>query len=401
MNLEKIQGLINTATEGATQSFAEQVDALKRFAAIDCGTYDEEGIAQAVEVAKTELAKIPGIQIKEVYLKGLGKEIIAKLTPENPQGKILLNAHLDTVFHKGDTARHPFHAEGDTAYGLGIADCKGGILVAIHAVKIMQQAHLLPNKEIVFLFDCDEEKAGTNYVLFDQEIPGTEMAFVFEPARGDNGIVTSRKGLCKLTIEVEGKKAHSGNNYLEGRSATVELAHKIVRLYENNDNERGIQFNVAKLYGGEDGIGTVSSAASAEVGVRVASQSDIDAFQAIIKKVEQDTYIEGTKTKIIVNRIGPFMERSAQNIKLYNLVHEAGILLGQDLPEQASGGGGDASYLSIKGVPTIDALGPYMYKIHSLDESLRLSSLPERTKLFAVVLGLLKLNQEGTQNGKC
>ena len=43
-------------------------------------------------------------------------------------------------------------------------------------------------------------------------------------------------------LEVFGKKAHSGVNYLDGRSATVELGHMLVRLYENNDNERGIQF---------------------------------------------------------------------------------------------------------------------------------------------------------------
>ena len=42
------------------------------------------------------------------------------------------------------------------------------------------------------------------------------------------------------------------------------------------------------------------------------------------------------------------------------------------------------------GVPTVDALGPYMYKIHSTDESMSIASIERRTRLFAVVLGVME-----------
>lgn len=54
------------------------------------------------------------------------------------------------------------------------------------------------------------------------------------------------------------------------------------------------------------------------------------------------------------------------------------------------GGCGDASYFSYQGVPSVDGLGPYMYKIHSKDESMRLSSMVEKTELFTVVLATVK-----------
>ena len=84
------------------------------------------------------------------------------------------------------------------------------------------------------------------------------------------------------------------------------------------------------------------------------------------------------------------MERNDRNVALYKKVHAAGQLLGYDLPEQATGGGSDASYFSYKGVASVDGLGPYMYKMHAMDESMRLSSVTEKTELFAVVLGTLE-----------
>ena len=389
-NNKDLEQVVAIARKGAAAAVEEQLKTLKQFAQIDCGTGDEEGNARVVEIIDRQLKAIKGIEITHHYAEGYGIHIVARLKPENPEGKILLSAHTDTVFHRGDTAAHPYHEDGDTAYGLGIADCKGGILVAIHAVKLMQEADMLPNKEIVFIFNCDEEQGSlSGHAVFDQELPGAEMAFVFEPSRAEDGVLTARKGACSLTVEVFGKKAHSGVNYLDGRSATVELGHMLVRLYENNDDERGIQFNPAALYGGEDGTGIVSDHATAKVGVRVACQADIDTVKEIIARVEKETYIEGTRTEIRIDRISVPMERNEKNVALYEVVHKAGLLLGKDLPEQSSGGSGDASYFSYHGVPSVDALGPYMYQIHSTDEAMRLSSFEEKTALFAVVLGLL------------
>ena len=385
--------ILKAAAEGAAKYEAEQFEVLKKFCSIDCGSRDEEGNAKIVEIVDGLLKEIKGIDIQHHYFEGYGINIVARLKPENPDGKIVLNAHLDTVFHRGDTEKYPFRLdyENDMAYGLGIVDCKGGVLVAIYAVRAMQEAGMLPNKEIVFIFNCDEEIGSpTGHQVFDMEIPGLDAAYVFEPSRLVNGVLTARKGACSITVNVKGKKAHSGINYLEGRSATVELAYTIMKLYESNINERGIQFNVAKLYGGEDGTGVVADKASAAVGVRVANQADIDTVKEIVARVEKDIYIDGCEKTVTIDRIGVPMERNEKNIGLYKTVWEAGKLLGYDLIEQQTGGGGDVSWFSYKGVPSVDALSPYMYKIHSYDEHMRLSSVKEKTELFCVVLGTMK-----------
>lgn len=389
--MDKTEQILQAAKEGAKKYFDEQVSLLTKFSSIDCGTGDEEGNKKIVAIVENLLNTIQGIQIEKHYSKGFGQHIVAKLKPENPDGKIILSAHMDTVFKKGDTAENPPHIEGDRFYGLGSADCKGGLLVSIYGVKILQENGLLPNKEIVFIFNCDEE-SGTPvaHPVFDLEIPGTDMAFVFEPSRLDNGVVTSRKGTIRLPIEVHGVKAHSGNNYLDGRSATIELASKLLKFYESNENDRGIQFNAVELKGGENGVGVIPDYASATVGVRVLSRADIEHVKEIAARIEKESYIPDTTTKIGFRMVCVPMERTEENVKLYEHVKAAGKLLDHELPEQTVGGSGDASYFSYQGVPSVDGLGPYMYKIHSKDESMRLSSMVEKTELFTVVLATVK-----------
>ncbi len=382
---------IVAASAEAGKKYADlELELLKKFAEIDCGSRNEEGNRKVVEIIDEELKKIEGIDIKHLYYPGYGINIVAKLTPENPEGKIILNAHTDTVFKPGDVEKYPWRIEGDTLYGLGVIDCKGGILTAIHSVKAMQEAGMLPNKEIVFIFNCDEEIGSpTGHQVFDMEIPGTEMAFVFEPSRLENGVLTARKGACTITIDVKGKEAHSGINYLDGRSAVTELAYRILKLYESNIDERGIQFNVGPVEN-KFSTGVVSGRAKATVGVRVANSADIETVKQIVAERNKDKpYIEGTETTITIDRIGVPMERTEENYKVYQIVKNAGEILGMDLPEQATGGGGDASYLNYNGVPTVDALGPYMYQIHSPDESMRISSIEEKLRLFSAVLATL------------
>ena len=382
--------VVNAANEGAKRYAPEELEVLKKFAAIDCGSRDEEGNKKVVAIIDELLGNIKGIEIEHVHAPGYGIHIVARLKPKNPQGKIILSAHTDTVFKPGDTAEHPFRIEGDTAYGLGIIDCKGGLVVSIYAVCAMQEAGMLPNKEIVFIFNCDEEIGSpTGKQVFDTIVPGAEMAFVFEPSRLEDGVVTARKGSSSILIDVAGVQAHSGVNYLDGRSAAVELCHRIIRMYESNLNERGIQFNVGEIKN-FDPANIVSGHATANVSVRVSNQSDIETVKEIVERLnKEEPYLDGTTTTInIVSTSNP-MERTEASGKVYEIVRDAGRLLGKELPEQATGGGSDGNYFSSKGVPTVDGLGPYMYKIHSFDESMRISSIEEKIALFGVVLGTL------------
>ena len=106
---------VEAAKSGAKKYAAPSLDYLRQFAGIDCGSRDVEGNAKVVEIIDGMLSQIQGIKIEHHFFEGYGINIVAKLTPENPTGKIILNAHTDTVSKKGPTDEFPFHIDGDTA----------------------------------------------------------------------------------------------------------------------------------------------------------------------------------------------------------------------------------------------------------------------------------------------
>ena len=382
------ESVLQTAKQGAEKFCGEQLELLRQFSKIDHGTGNAEGIRQVTALMQKVLSGMKvAVEIPENPIGG--NHVIARIKPENSTGKIIINSHIDTVFKPGDAAAHPFHIEGEYAYGLGIADCMGGFAVSSYAVRIMQEAGLLPHKEIVMIYNSDEEIGSpSGRELFKREAEGAEMAFVFEPGREENGILTYRKGVASCKIEVTGKEAHAGLKYTEGSSATVELAHQIIALTTMNDPDKGMYYNVGPLTGGA-GTGVVAGHASAEAAVSPPDLAAYDKILADMKHLEENVTVKGCTVKASADLIFPPMERTEGNQKLYGLIREAGLQMGLDLPEQASGGSSDACYFTTYGVPTVDGLGPYMKDIHTFQERLLIPSIQQKTQLFALVLGSL------------
>ena len=177
MNIENIK-------EKAASYLPEQTDLLMRFCAVDSESKHVPGNRQVVDMAREVLAEIPGIEMEEIFYEGTGAHLIARIKPEHPKGKILINAHLDTVFPVGYAAQYPPYIDDEQwLHGLGSGDCKAGFAVSAYAVKIAAELGLLPEKEIVLMYTCDEEIGSpTASEVFKQEAEGAECAFVFESA---------------------------------------------------------------------------------------------------------------------------------------------------------------------------------------------------------------------------
>jgi len=369
---------------------ALEIDQIRQYASIDCGTGNLEGNAKVVALTDAILEKIPGIKIRHISTPTHGIMVVATLNEGNPNGKIVLNGHLDTVFKPGDVAAHPFHIEGDIGYGLGAVDCKGGLVVAMNAVRILSETGLLPDKEIRFLFNCDEEVGSTECGPYlKEEAAGAEMALVFEPARGNDGILTARKGNVTYKIEIHGVSAHAGTSYLDGRSAVVELAKKIMYLYEHNIDEKSVQFNIAGIKDGGRPRNVIPDYAEAQVSVRFFDADELAYIEKCMKEVAVP-FIDGCTVNVTRDGITEAMSHTEGNINLYKFIKGVGAEIGMDLEEQITSGSGDAGLFTTMGIPSVDALGPHMFKIHSTEEHFRISSIQPRTRLAACILAALE-----------
>ena len=78
MKLDNKQAVIEAATAGAKKYADEQLDLLRQFAGIDCGSRNEEGNRRVVEILDRLLETIDGIEIEHRYFEGYGINIIAR-----------------------------------------------------------------------------------------------------------------------------------------------------------------------------------------------------------------------------------------------------------------------------------------------------------------------------------
>ena len=187
---------------------------------------------------------------------------------------------------------------------------------------------------------------------------------------------------------MEGKAAHAGLNYRGGADASLELARLVTMLAEHNDPEKGIFFNAGRLRSGSHGD-IVSDRAEGDVFFSFPNQADFQEVERLLARVGTEPSATGCRVSAKAELLFPPMEEDEKSLRAYRLVEEAGRQLGMALPRQSSSGSSDACWFSSFGVPTVDALGPYMQDIHTVEERVRVSSIPERTQLFAALLAAL------------
>ena len=394
MDEARRQSLAAAARMGAEALLPRQLDLLEKLCAIDCGTGSEAGNAAVIELLEPVLAEL-GAQVERVAEPGLGAHLAARIRPEVPRGRVVLAAHLDTVFGPGFAQKHPFHIDGDWAWGLGAGDCKSGVLIALFGALVLKRAGLLPPWELTYLFTCDEETGSqSGSRVYAKEAAGADLALVFEGGRQDDQgqpkFITARKGVILGAIDVTGREAHAGKAYLEGRSAVLELAHQIIRLYSFNDLEKGIFFNVAPISGGRPN-GVVAGEARGEFCVAgIPRNADFPSIQAKLDAMPSQVTVEGCQVRVAYRTLFPAMEQSEANHAAFLRAAGGAEILGWKPSEAADPAATDGAYLSTLGIPTVDALSAMAEEIHTTQERVSISSIRERTALCAAILGLLE-----------
>ena len=170
----------------------------------------------------------------------------------------------------------PYHVNGEKAHGPGIDDMKAGSFLAFHAVRAILRHRIVTRHPITLLLTPDEEVGSpSSRSLIEREAADALAVLIPEPAGKGGACVTSRKGVGRFTLRIEGKASHAGTGFLSGASATVELAHQILALHKMAEPDDGITVNVAPIWGGTR-PNVVAAAAGCEIDLRVNSNRDGD-----------------------------------------------------------------------------------------------------------------------------
>lgn len=344
---------------------------------IDSGTGDAKGLSRLAGILEAELVKLQ-FQMQTLNADDGSKHYYAT----RGQGeRILLIAHLDTVFPRGTVAKRPFKIEGDLAFGPGVSDCKSGVVTIVGAMERLSLG-AWPAYEIGCLFNTDEEIGSPGSRGIIQRLAKESKAvLVIEPAEEEN-ITVARKGIGRFTLQVFGKAAHSGSNYQDGRNAILEMAHKIIAIQALTGCLPGITLNVG-VTGGGVRPNIVPDYAEAEIDLRFQNPGDEEKVIQELKKIACQTQIAGCTGKLKGGVTRPPMPLNDDNLQLYKLLKGAGAEIGISLGTFQSGGGSDANFTAALGIPTVDGVGPIGGGHHSDAEYLSLPSLWQRIQLLA------------------
>ena len=322
-----------------------------------------------------------------------GKALIAEI-PGDSRAPVLLLGHMDTVFPVGEAARRPFTVEGSRVTGPGALDMKGGVAVMLSALKALHSAGF-SGRPLKVILVSDEEIAHNGSkatVMLQREARGCAACFNCETGYEDNSLVIGRKGGVVFKAAVHGIAAHAGNNPRQGRSAIWEMAKKIDDIQNMTDWDKGSTFNVGTMKGG-----TVSNAipdyCEVEGDIRFQDPDISPLVKEELLKVLNHTYIEGTKTELLLYHEGMLsMKMTEENRKLFEFVKKTGEENGIPVSEgKLVGGGSDSGYVVYAGVPTVCAMGVKGRFNHTRDEYALKDSLFERAKLLGAVI--LKMNE--------
>ncbi len=309
---------------------------------------------------------------------GCGDHILARSSWGQDAPGILVLSHLDTVHPLGFIQRLPFRIEGDSAFGPGIYDMKGGAYLAYHAF-----ARLCATPErslgVTQLYVSDEEIGSpTSRALIEEEGRKAKYVLVTEPARDGGKIVTGRKGVARFEIFVKGVPAHAGTRPEDGRSAIRELANIIQTLEAMNDFKRGVTVNVGVVRGGTR-PNVIAEEAYAEVDLRVPSIADGDDLVPKILNLKSRT--EGVSVKVVGGLNRPPYEKGNAGAALYEHARELAAEIGFDLVDTSTGGGSDGNFTAPH-TATLDGLGVDGQGAHTHYEQLYISSIEPRARLL-------------------
>ena len=355
------------------------LEGIRRWVEIETPTQAPAQVNKLVSVVAEGYRGLP-VSVDRVAGKdGCGDHLMARSRWGQDAPGILVLSHLDTVHPLGFIERLPFKIDGDSAFGPGIYDMKGGAYLAYHAFRQLCTNRAGWSLGVTHLFVSDEEIGSpTSRALIEAEGAKAKYVLVTEPARDGGKIVTGRKGVGRFEVFVTGVPAHAGSRPKDGRSAIRELANVIQTLEAMNDLKRGVTVNVGVVRGGSR-PNVIAEEAYAEVDLRVPTFADADEFVPRILALKSRSEGVGVKVTGELNR--PPYQKGDAGAALFEHAKSLAAEIGLDLVDTFTGGGSDGNFTAAH-TATLDGLGVDGKGAHTHYEQLFISSIEPRARLL-------------------
>jgi len=378
---EKVYRAVEASRAGALELLKSIVD-------IDSGSGDIQG-GERVEALLGERLKSAGADVRSVPAEdhGVAPNLVAVFHGTG-KARILIIAHVDTVFGPGTAAKRPFRIEDNRALGPGVGDEKAGVVNAVTVLEILHRLAFRDYATITLLLDGSEELGSPGSTELIKSLAGhSDVEFNMEPGDPPDALTVWRKGAGDILIQVQGRSAHAGMAPQDGRNAAVELIHQLASLEGKFPHSgEGTTVNPTVIRAG-DRSNIIPDLATATLDVRFRKPADFDDVLArirsgLVPKVVPDTTI----TVMPQGSAYPPLIENPQIDALGKRAQAIYAELGKTVSLSGNGGASESAVAMSVGTPALDGLGFVGGGFHTDHEWIDLSSVTPRLYLFTRLL---------------
>ena len=364
------------------------IELLKRIVDVDSGSGDVAG-GKRVEAILSAPLRAAGATVRTApaEVSGVAPNLIAVFHGSG-KAKILLIAHVDTVFGPGTVAKRSFRIEGDRAYGPGVGDEKAGVVSAVTALQILHHLGFKDYATITLLLDGSEELGSPGSTKLIKTLARqNDVEFNMEPGDPPHAHTVWRKGSGDIVVRVSGRAAHAGMVPQNGRNAAMELIHQIGALEGKFPHSGdGTTVNLTVLRAG-DRTNIIPDSADATFDVRFRKPGEFAGILSRMKSSLVPTSIPDTTVAIVSEGSAyPPLIDNAQVDALGRRAQGIYAELGKTVALSGNGGASESAVANSVGTPALDGLGIVGAGFHTDHEWIDVGSITPRLYLFTRLL---------------
>jgi len=367
---------------------------LAQLVAIESGSRDLDGLDRISALVADRLRALGGkVELidpsadayrMEDTPEKIGKIVRATFTGTGER-KILLIAHMDTVYQIGMLGRQPFRIDGDKAYGLGVADDKQGIAVILHVLAMLRALDFKDYGSLTVLINGDEEISSPGARALLTQLGGeSDVVLSYEGSSvADDRLTLATAGIAAVTLHITGKAAHAGSPQA-GVNALYEMAYQVLQMRDLSDPATGLKLNWTVARSGTN-RNVIPASATAGADVRVRSVADYERIEAQVRDHAARRMIPESRVDVVFERRRPPLQASDASRALAAHAQRIYRSLGRELgvDDQVAGDGTDAAFAGLKtSAAVIERFGLQSFGAHSPDaEYVLLDSIEPRLQL--------------------
>lgn len=334
------------------------LETLKNLVNIESGSKDIEGLNQIAKVVANELkdagAEVSIINSSDIYRMDDSPEkmgpIVKGVLKGQGKSKIMLIAHMDTVYERGMLKNQPFKVDGNQVYGLGIIDDKQGVTTILHVLKTLKKLSYKDYGTITVLMNSDEEiSSPASRKLITETAQDQDVVFSFEGGGKDGNLRLATSGIGAAYLEIKGKSSHAGVKPEAGVNALTELSHQIAQLQNLSDPKTGLKLNWTVAEAGKT-RNVIPDHATAQADVRALRVQDFDQVEKTLNEKIKNKKLSDSQVSVKFEVRRPPLavnDRSKTLAEQAQAIYKDELNIPLTVSLTPTGGGTDAAFAGV------------------------------------------------------